>query len=399
MSDLRGKAQLAGARLEFDQFSHDVYVLMYMGELSYLQDSLRTGAPVQITVESEHGTSEFLAYVHHIGVTSGHHESGKVMSTLYCVGSSYPFKRVGNSTWSNKSIAYIVEDIAKTFSFASEVDSDFDFEISSYVQGNKSYWQVLRELAIDYGALLKVEGTTLRFLKPAKAIKSWSANAPVLTKVPDQGHLAPVAGTPFTQFSVTSGELMTVDHSWQAKKVVHGVDIRTGQSVYSEGTPDTFSRNADTSSPFDHLLSTPVSSFQEARAFAEGAANRDRYPHSARVLSSGNPFVVSDKPVFIQGIGNFTGIWTVRKAYHDIQLNGVYTMTLDVGNDGLGASFDSNNQAVSPTLFPTRDLLSEDVYDLHNTSGNYFLHQASVIPLSGMTGSQYVAAQWKSRES
>jgi phage protein D len=397
MSDLAGKAELAAARLEFDQYSHDVYVLMYVGELTYLHDSLRTGAPVQISVANENGTADFIGYVHHVGLTTGHHEGGKPMTTLYCIGSSYPLKQLGNNTWSSNTISQIVEDIADRFSFATDIDSEFNFAIPTYLQGNRSYWEVLRELAIDYGALLKVEGTTIRFLKPAKAAKRWAATAPVLTHVPDQSQLLSVAGTPFTQFALTSGQLMTTDLSWQAKKIIRGVDAITAEAIYSEGTPDTFSRGTDTTSPFDHLLTVPVSSPAEARAYAEGAANRDRHPHTARITSSGNPFVVSDRPIFVQGVGSSTGTWTVRKAYHDIQLNGVYQMTLDVGTDGLGDSLDEFDQSLRPTLMPNRRVIDDYLHDRHETQPNYYLHRISVLPLVGKTGSQYVSAQWKSK--
>lgn len=397
LSDLRGKAELIGARLEFDQYSHDVYVLMFVGELTYLHDSLRTGTPLRINVDSEHGSIELLAYVHHVGLTTGHHESGRSMSTLYCIGSSFPLKQTGTSTWTDMSIADVVENIATRFSFASNIDSEFDFVIPTLVQGTRSYWEVLRELALDYGALLTVEGTTIRFLKPAKAMKIWSASAPLLTRVPDQGHLTPVPGTPFTQFALTSGQLMTSDHTWQAKKIVNAVDISTALQMSVDGTPDDFARGSDTASPFDHLLSTPASSYLEARAFAEGAANRDRHPHTARITASGNPFVVADKPIYVQGVGASTGIWTVRKAYHDIELHGIYQMTLDVGSDGLGVSVDDANNEVRPTLLPQRNLHEPNSHDLHETSADYYLHQASVLPLSGRTGSQYVAAQWRTR--
>ena len=108
--------------------------------------------------------------------------------------------------------------------------------------------------------------------------------------------------------------------------------------------------------------------------------------------------MVSDKPVFIQGVGASTGTWTVRKAYHDIELNGVYQMTLDVGSDGLGDSFDEFGQTVTPSLRPTRRVIDDYLHDRHEAQPNYYLHRSSVLPLVGRTGSQYVSAQWKSHD-
>lgn len=399
LSDMSGKALLSGARLEFEQYSHDVYVLMYVGELNHFNDSLRTGTPVHLTIESEYGSTVLLAYVHHIGVTTGDPVHGHTVSTLYCVGSSYPLKQLGNDTWVNKSVSQMVKEIARRFSFAADVDDSFDYVISSYLQANRSYWEVLRELAVEYGALLKVEGTTLRFLRPVKATQRWSTSAPLLTRVPSRENLASVAGTPFTDFTLLSGQLMTGDHSWQSNKVLTGVDVSTGRMFTSTNTADGLSRTSDTISPFDHLMSLPSSSMQEAQALAQGAANRDRHPNSATVTSTGNPFVVSDKPVFLQGVGASDGIWTVKKAHHDIGAYGSYTMILELGSDGLGTSVDDAGKVVTPEVYHTRDSGTDYVHNSVEVFDNHYLHQASILPVSGKTGSQYVTAQWKNRDA
>jgi phage protein D len=396
ISNLKGNIRLLGSRLEFDQMSHDVYALHYVGSPTYLHDTLRTGTPLEITVESELGSKTFPSYVHHVEQSSENLEGGQPTSTVMCVGASYPLKVKGTRTWSNASVSQIVTDIASMFHLEPNVDP-CTYIYTTYMQANRSYWEVLRELADKFGYILRVDGTTLRFLKPSTATRVWHNEAPVLNLQKSQSAGQMTFGTPLVQFSMTSGQLMTADQSWAAPKVVRGIDASTGTPFTISSSEADSVRQGDNVSPFDDLMTTHASSVGEARHFADGAARRDRYAYNGRALTLGNPFVTSDRSVYLNGTGNTDGFWVVRKAYHDIDVNGSYRMTLDLGADGLGNTLGYSNESLVPTKRPLRDLSAESRGVSTVSEQDWYLYRSSVTPVAGQTGAQYVTAEWRHR--
>ncbi len=394
MSDLRGTLRLIGGRLEFEQFNHDVFVLSYLGAPLYLQETMRTGTPVLIAVESEAGSKAIPAYVHHTAPVTGHSEGGQPMTSVVCVGASYVLKVQGTTTWNNATVSQIVTEIADRFHLLPNVDV-CDYVYPTYLQANRSYWSVLRDLAMRFGYILRVDGTTLRFLKPVTATRAWFSEAAVLVQKGNQAGGFSTLGTAMSQFSSASGQLGTSDHSWQSNKVIRGFNPITGKTFMVSASQPEAVRLGDDVSPFDEYLTTAASSPTEAQAFAEGSARLNRFTHSATATALGNSFVTSDRPVYIAGTGSTDGYWTVRKAYHDIDINGSYTMTVELGTDGLGQVINADNRVLTPSLRPIRNLNAESQGVPPSVENDWYLYRSSVTPVVGQTGAQYVQAQWR----
>ena len=296
--------------------SHDVFKLALSSGDGL--ETLFSGAPAVVRWTSALGDSAFHGYVHRVDPV---HTKGKApTASVTLVGCSYPLMAPGSLTWAGIRVSDVVRDIAFRFGMACDVE-DHPLVYPQIVQGGRSYWQLLRELASEVGYVLRMEGATLVFRSRQSLLAHFRPLAPrVATHT-----FAPKLGAFNPELGATT-----------AVRYVSGIDPYRGDIVSDRGVADQM-RVGD-APVYEQLLTGDVVYTQQDASTAVAAAQEaNRFVTVASLVSTGNPLLVPERVIWPDQVpADFTGHWVVRAVQHDFDL-GRYSTRAEVAADGLGA--------------------------------------------------------------
>lgn len=146
--------------------AHDVVTLRYQVEMPDATRLLRTGSPVIVTwgTTNVNESRTWVGYVH----TTTPRKTGNTSGTteIVCVSPSMILKQAAQDTWINKPVMAVAADIIQR----SGLDADLaDHPLTdNVIQGGRTYWRVLRDLAKLTGYSLTTRETQV-IMRPHKS--------------------------------------------------------------------------------------------------------------------------------------------------------------------------------------------------------------------------------------
>lgn len=303
---------------------------------------VKPGTPIALNI----GKKEFVGYVHDVRTSI---TSNTNFIEVSAIGASYVMRQASQDVFKNVTASEIAQKIAVENGFAYKIEPH-PRVYPQISQAGLTDWEFLRKLAKQCGYSLNVEKTTLYFQPHLKEFTENLSGALYMVK----GEYAIKSDKNIYEFTPIVGE--TLSHSLADKSAVAvtGIDPRTGQLVQvTKQKRSTPTRKKSQTELFDKYATTVVANDFEVASFeAEAADNNSQFPYRATALVFGNHKLSPTQPVYLDGLGSYTGYWTILETEHSIEeeeLNAyTYTTRLVLGTDSLG-KINISGASVLPT--------------------------------------------------
>ena len=312
------------------RYEHEVTDILF-DDWAVPYESISAGTPVT-TILSGLGASRTInGYIHHIEPDLS---PSKNHVKVTVIGASYTLKQQSQKVWVNATADQVIADIATDngFSYIAIPHSRVYDQIS---QAGMTDWQLMVKLAKQSGYSLKADNTTLIFQPLTQDFTDVRQNASYYVMGGLEGK-----STGIYSFKPLIGDSIPYMDAKKATVAISGVDRAT--AVDHANTNQSFipnTRAISVSPIFDSYHTDVVApSFEIAKYESDAADERNRYAYRGTVVIPGNPTVLPDAPIFLDGLNaTYSGYWTVLSAEHFVKEE-VYTTTLEVGTDALGLS-------------------------------------------------------------
>ena len=310
------------------RYEHEM-VDIYFGDWGTPYESIITGTPVSVTMAGVGSTRTMNGYIHHVTPDLS---PAKNYVKVTVIGSSYVFKQQSQKVWVDATADQIVADIANSHNF-SYIATPTERVYDQVSQAGMSDWELLVKLAKQNGYSLKANNTTIIFQPLTQEFTDMRQQAALYTmsgldtKLTGIYSFKPLIGEsiPFTDAKKTTVAVGGVD---RASSVDH---VNTNQKTIQT------TRSKSTAPTFDSYHTTVVApTYKIAKYESDAADERNRYAYRGEVVIPGNPTLLPDAPIYLDGLGNtYSGYWTVLSVENYVNKE-VYTTTLEVGTDSLG---------------------------------------------------------------
>ena len=312
------------------RYEHEVIDIHFLNpDVPY--ESIASGTPVIINLENVGSKRKINGYVHHIKPDLA---PNKNYVSVTIIGASYVFKQQSQRVWTNLTASQIVADIAtkNNFSYVAIPTTRIYDQVS---QAGMSDWELMVRLAKQSGYSLKTDNTTLYFQPLTQEFTDFRQQSYYysLSTLKDKS-------TGIYSFEPLIGEFIPYEDAKKASVVVAGVDhLTTNVHVNSNQTTISPTRKIVNPAVFDSYHTHVVApTFEIAKYESLAADERNRYAYRGEVVLNGNPNLLPDSPVFLDGVGKaYSGYWTVLSVEHEV-VNHYYTTKALVGTDSLGIS-------------------------------------------------------------
>ena len=312
------------------RYEHELATI-YMLDWQVPYDTIATGTPVSITLSGFHSKRTFNGYVHHIQPDIS---PSKNYVKLTVIGASYILKQQSQGMWNDVTADTVVASIAKKNNF-SYIATPHPRVYEQISQSGMSDWELLVKLAKQCGYSFKADNTTLIFQPLTQEY----------TETRQQAHYYALGGlegksTGIYSFKPLIGEAIPYLDAQKSVVSIGGVDKNNGTEHINTNQKTIKTTRGKSQAPsFDaYNTNTVAPTFEIARYESNAADERNRYAYRGEVIIPGNPKLLPDSPVFLDGVGStYTGFWTVLSAENNIEEH-MYTTTLLVGTDSLGTS-------------------------------------------------------------
>lgn len=329
--------------------AHDVVELNYTFNTTFLSNNLSTGVPVRVVYRNDKIKAQFVGYVAHVKYPTV--QTVERITTVVCVGASYPLKNHGSTVWTDKSAPEIVTNIASKFKLT-PVTTASPIKFRQQSLAGQSYWEKIQDLCHRTGYVAQVIGTELHFHTLDKMIAQFMSSIPVMMfrndyTYPYNSEVAPT----LDMFQPKLGDFIESEGTKRTDKVSAGVDPVTGAIHSHVASPNKVGKNMRSKTKpaiFTEINTGDVSeSKAAAKAWAEAKAQHARFSIPAKGAGQGDPRIAPYRTVEIQGTGDSTdGFWVITKAEHFLHLDGRYQVEFECMSDGLGPnSVESNKRA------------------------------------------------------
>jgi phage protein D len=287
----------------------------------------------------------FNGYVHHI-IPDMSPNKNYVDITL--IGASRVFKQQSQKVWTNTTADQVIADIAdaNNFSYIATPSPRIYDQIS---QAGMSDWELMVKLAKQNGYSLKADNTTLIFQPLTQDFTDMRQEAAYYAM---RGLESKATG--IYAFTPMIGEAIPYADATKTTVAISGVD-RTSATSHSQTNQGSINhtRSKSSSPIFDAYHTNVVApTYQIAQYEATAADERNRYAYRGEVTIQGNPTILPDSPIYLDGLGpTYSGYWTALSITHNIKGNAEYSTTLIVGTDSLGLStqWTDNKTVTSPS--------------------------------------------------
>ena len=319
---------------------------------------VKPGTPITLSI----GKREFVGYVHDVKAEM---DSVSNFIEVSAIGASYVMRQASQDIFRNVTASEIAQKIA--------VENGFSYKIEPHPrvypqisQAGLTDWEFLRKLAKQSGYSLSVEGTTLYFQPHLKEFTEGISEALYYTK----GEYGMKTDKNIYTFNPVIGETLSHGMSDKSATAITGIDPRTGDLVQvtkaKAGQP---TRQKAQTQLFDKYATTVVANdFETATYEAEAADENSKFPYRATAVVFGNGSLSPSKPIYLDGVGSYTGYWTILETEHRVeesQLNfNLYTTYLVLGTDSLGSinipgapevPSATQNRTIKPNVRQTRE--------------------------------------------
>jgi phage protein D len=326
------------------RYEHELHVIRFIDwNVSY--ESISGGTPVIITVGGIGSTRAFNGYVHHVEPDLS---PDKNYVDIHVIGASYVFKQQSQKVWFEVTADQVVSDIAISngFSYVSVPSARVYDQIA---QAGMTDWQLMVKLAKQNGYSLKADNTTLVFQPLTQDFTDVRQEAPYYAM---RG--LETRATGIYSFIPLIGESIPFEDAQKAAVAVNGTDRfnAVSHSQVNQTIP-VKTRKKSANPVFDSYHTRTVApTYEIAQYEASAADERNRYAYRGEVVIQGNPTILPDSPIYLDGIGkDYSGYWIVLSVSHNIKGNKEYSTTLLVGSDSLGTSsqWTDNKNIFSPS--------------------------------------------------
>jgi phage protein D len=313
------------------KYEHELMTIRFIDwNTSY--DSISDGTPVVVKINGIGSNRTFNGYVHHI-VPDISPDKNYVDITL--IGASKVFKQQSQKVWVNSTADQVIADICKSNNF-SYVATPHKRVYDQISQTGMSDWELMVKLAKQSGYSLKADNTTVYFQPVTQEFTDSRQQASYYVL-----HGLNEKATGIYSFKPFIGESMPYEDARKTTVAVGGVNRESKIShVQTNQKTVTKTRSKSVSPIYDAYHTHVVAPTYEIAQFEATAADElNRYPYRGEVVIQGNPTILPDSPLFLDGLGKvYSGFWTALSVSHNIKGNAEYTTTVLVGADSLGTS-------------------------------------------------------------
>ena len=313
---------------------HDVLVVDHPGSLYYLEDTLRSGSPVQFSTTSARADTSWFGYVNNVTPSEAGYSpdstylnaspdaQDSATTQVVCVGTTFPFKKALDAPVTYETTSDAVTRIIRSenlLPFVSSCDMT-----QTVPQVDRSAWQVITELARISGRLVFNTGTTVNWLSPDDIMTHYAVCAPTLSHISQTKSALDAFAMPIWEVDVTDNNSHD-DQSWRSETLMVAVDPVTGTVLNGTVGDGMFSRRVVEVARSRVSLKTKME-----------AAYNLAFSQSARLTGPGNPYVAAGRPVFVKSPDGYQW-WLVRKVEHVwFPINRQYRMQVTLmAHDGL----------------------------------------------------------------
>ncbi len=294
---------------------HDLLLVDHIGSPTYLEDTLRAGAPVTFRSLSEAGSRQWHGYVDTLVpiefgyapeskylIDTDARDGGNTASTqVVCVGTTYPLKRSMTTGFSGITTCAVVTSLVKD-DFLLPVVSPCDM-VQTVSPADRSVWQVITDLGQMSGRLTFSTGTTVNWLTPDDIMHHFAISAPELVHYSQSGSALDLHAMVTWEESVSDNRSHTPDQ-WRTKTTMAAVDPVTGVTLKQKVGEGMFERTLLEVARSSTSLQTKL------KASHDLAFNR-----SAITAGPGNPYVRAGMPVFMRAPSGHRW-WLVKRVEH-----------------------------------------------------------------------------------
>lgn len=316
---------------------------IYFGDWNVPYDTIVTGTPVNITMVGIGSTRTMNGYIHHI---SPDISPSKNYVKITVIGASYLLKQQSQKVWANATADQVIADIAtkNNFSYIAIPTERVYDQIS---QAGMSDWELMVKLAKQNGYSLKADNTSIIFQPLTQEFTDFREKAALYSMSGLDNK-----STGIYSFKPLIGDSIPYMDAKKATVAISGVDRNTAvDHANTNQTPIKSTRVKSAPPAFDTYHTDVVApNFQIAKYESTAADERNRYAYRGSVVIIGNPTLLPDSTVYLDGIGNtYTGFWTVLSTENYVNQE-IYTTTLEVGTDSLGlaAKWTDNKDVLVP---------------------------------------------------
>ena len=306
-------------------------------------EAVSSGTPISITLSGFHSSRTINGYIHHI---TPDFSPDKKYVEVTVIGASYPLKQQGQKVWVNSTADMVVADIARKHNF-SYIATPHPRVFEQISQAGMSDWELLVKLAKQCGYSFKANNTTLLFQPLTQEFTELRQQASYYAL----GNLNSKS-TGVYSFKPLIGESIPYTDTQKSAPAVSGADRLTVETHANTPQKKLKGTRKNLKAPiFDVYYTNVVApTFQIAKYESEAADERNRYAYRGEVVLPGNPNLIPDSPIFLDGLGNsYSGFWTVLAVEHSVEEH-TYTTTALVGTDALGmaSQWTDNKEITSP---------------------------------------------------
>lgn len=326
------------------RYEHELHIIRFIDwNVSY--DSISGGTPVVLTVNGIGSSRTFNGYVHHIEPDLS---PDKSYVDVHVIGASYVFKQQSQRVWFDVTADQVVSDIAMSNGF-SYISVPSPRVYDQIAQAGMTDWQLMVKLAKQNGYSLKADNTSLIFQPLTQDFTDIRQEAPYYAM---RG--LETRATGIYAFNPLIGESIPYEDAQKSTAAINGTD-RANAVSHSQvnQTPIVKTRKNSANPVFDtYHTRTVAPTYEIAQYEANAADERNRYAYRGEVVVQGNPTILPDSPIYLDGIGkDYSGYWIVLSVSHDVKGNKEYSTTLLVGSDSLGISsnWTDNKNILSPS--------------------------------------------------
>ena len=326
------------------RYEHEMHVVRFI-DWSVSYDSISGGTPVTLTINGIGSTRTINGYVHHIQPDLS---SDKNYVDVHVIGASYVFKQQSQKVWVNATADQVVADLAKQNSF-SYVAVPAPRVYDQISQSGMTDWELMVKLAKQNGYSLKADNTSIIFQPLTQDFTDIRQEAPYYAM---RG--LETRATGIYSFTPLIGESIPYEDAQKATVAINGTDRANAVShSHVNQTLITKTRKKTADPVFDaYHTRTVAPTYEIAQYEAAAADERNRYAYRGEVTIQGNPAILPDSPIYLDGIGkDYSGYWIVLSVSHDVKGNKEFSTTLLVGSDSLGTAsqWTDNKNIMSPS--------------------------------------------------
>jgi len=330
------------------RYEHEIADI-YFADWNVPYESISSGTPVSITLSGLGASRTINGYIHHIEPNLSP-SLNHVKATV--IGPSYILKQQSQRVWANATADQVIADIASDngFSYIAVPHPRVYDQIS---QAGMTDWQLMVKLAKQSGYSLKSDNTTIIFQPLTQDFTDMRQNATYYVMGGLEGK-----STGIYSFKPLIGDSIPYADAKKTTVAISGVDRKT--AVDHANTNQSFittTRALSVDPIFDsYHTGTVAPTFEIAKYESDAADERNRYAYRGSVVIPGNPTILPDSPIYLDGVTPaYSGYWTVISSEHFVKEE-VYTTTLEVGSDSLGlsATWTDNKNIAMPNQTITR---------------------------------------------